>query len=100
MTQPIGGLPYNFPNLVQIMPAVYQMHGAHLNRVDPVIAYLALGFFNQIQVSPVAPIAGIGEGNLGSPGGAQMMLQTLREKFLPKKGKKLLNITLLYPRTY
>lgn len=64
-SQPTGSLPPNFPNLVMLMPAVFQAHGVHLHRIDPAIVNLSHDIFSTIGVLPVPRID---DGGLGSPG--------------------------------
>lgn len=74
MSNSPGRLPGNFPNLVVVMPAVMQTHGAHhlhQHRIDPFIGQIASQVFNQITILPIPPIEAPDEGFNGSPGGGQ-----------------------------
>lgn len=69
-----GRLPGNFPNLVVVMPAVLQAHGAHHlhhHRIDPFIGQIASQVFNQITILPIPPVEAPDEGFNGSPGGGK-----------------------------
>ncbi len=65
MTQPIGGMPPNFMNLVNMPTVAYHMHGGHLHKIDPFVSGVAQDVFGGIVVSPVSPIQDPSSGDSG-----------------------------------